>query len=112
MGKLSATAVKAASRPGRLGDGDGLFLIVQPSGTKSWVCRVQKNGNRRDFGLVSASKVTLAQARDRAREVRTWMELGLDPLFERKKSAGHTNFQGSDRQGSCFPSQDLAQREA
>lgn len=92
MGKLSATAVKAASRPGRIGDGDGLFLIVQPGGTKSWVCRVQKNGIRRDFGLGSASKVTLAQARDRAREVRTWMELGLDPLFERKKAQGIPTF--------------------
>lgn len=92
MGKLSATGVKAASRPGRIGDGDGLFLIVQPSGTKSWVCRVQKNGNRRDFGLGSASKVTLAQARERAREIRAWMELGLDPLFERKKAAGIPTF--------------------
>lgn len=92
MGKLSATGVKAASRPGRIGDGDGLFLIVQPGGTKSWVCRVQKNGNRRDFGLGSASKVTLAQARDRAREIRTWMELGLDPLFERKKAQGIPTF--------------------
>ena len=59
MGKLSATAVKAATRPGRLGDGDGLFLIVQPSGSKSWVCRVQKNGNRRDFGLGSALAVLI-----------------------------------------------------
>jgi integrase len=92
MGKLSATGVKAASRPGRIGDGDGLFLIVQPSGTKSWVCRVQKNGNRRDFGLGSASKVTLAQARERTREIRSWMELGLDPLFERKKAQGIPTF--------------------
>ncbi|WP_256325987.1 Arm DNA-binding domain-containing protein [Sphingomonas sp. YR710] len=67
MGKLSATAVKAATRPGRIGDGDGLFLIVQPSGSKSWVCRVQKNGNRRDFGLGSTSKVSLSLARERAR---------------------------------------------
>jgi integrase len=92
MGKLSATGVKAASRPGRIGDGDGLFLIIQPGGTKSWVCRVQKNGNRRDFGLGSASKVTLAQARDRAREIRAWVELGLDPLFERRKAQGIPTF--------------------
>ena len=32
MGKLSATAVKAATRPGRLGDGDGLFLVIQLGG--------------------------------------------------------------------------------
>ncbi|MBT0671377.1 DUF4102 domain-containing protein, partial [Novosphingobium profundi] len=65
MGKLSATAVKAARRPGRLGDGDGLYLVVQPTGSKSWVCRVQKHGMRRDFGLGSAAKVSLADARER-----------------------------------------------
>ena len=92
MGKLSATAVKAASRPGRLGDGDGLYLVVKPSGSKSWVVRVQKNGNRRDFGLGSAAKVSLAVARERAREVRTWVELGLDPLFERRKAQGIPTF--------------------
>ncbi|GAY20321.1 phage-related integrase [Sphingobium fuliginis] len=65
---------------------------MQPGGTKSWVCRVQKNGNRRDFGLGSASKISLAQARERARQIRTWMELGLDPLFERRKAQGVPTF--------------------
>lgn len=92
MGKLSATAVKAATRPGRLGDGDGLFLIVQPGGSKSWMVRVQKNGNRRDFGLGSSAKVSLAKARERAREIRAWMEMGLDPLFERRKAQGIPTF--------------------
>jgi integrase len=92
MGKLSATAVKAATRPGRLGDGDGLFLVVQPSGSKSWVCRIQKNGIRRDFGLGSASKVSLAQARIRSRELRGWVEMGLDPIFERHKAIGIPTF--------------------
>lgn len=92
MGKLSVSAVKAASRPGRLGDGDGLFLVIHPGGSKSWVCRVQKNGNRRDFGLGSTSKVPLSLARDRAREIRTQMEMGLDPLFERRKARGIPTF--------------------
>ncbi|WP_279606578.1 MULTISPECIES: Arm DNA-binding domain-containing protein [Sphingobium] len=92
MGKLSVTAVKAATRPGRIGDGDGLFLVVQPGGTKSWICRVQKNGTRRDFGLGSTTKVSLALARERAREIRTWMEMGLDPLFERHKARGIPTF--------------------
>lgn len=92
MGKLSVSAVKAATRPGRLGDEDGLFLVVHPGGSKSWVCRVQKNGNRRDFGLGSASKVPLSLARDRAREIRTQVEMGLDPLFERRKARGIPTF--------------------
>ena len=92
MKRLSVSAVNAATRPGRLGDGDGLYLVIKPGGAKSWVCRVQKHGNRRDFGLGSASKVSLSQARDRAREIRTWMEMGLDPSFERHKARGEPIF--------------------
>lgn len=47
MGKLSATAVKAASRPGKIGDGDGLYLVVKRSGSKSWMVRVQPETARR-----------------------------------------------------------------
>lgn len=92
MKRLSVSAVNAAIRPGRLGDGDGLYLVIKPGGAKSWVCRVQKHGNRRDFGLGSASKVSLSQARDRAREIRSWMEMGLDPSFERHKARGEPIF--------------------
>lgn len=92
MGKLSATTVKAAAKPGRLSDGDGLFLLIQPGGGKSWVCRVQKNNRRRDFGLGSAAKVSLALARERAREIRTWVEMGLDPVCERRKAYGIPTF--------------------
>jgi len=92
MGKLSRTGVAAATRPGKLHDGDGLMLVVQPSGSKSWVCRVQKNGLRHDFGLGSAKKVSLKLARERAQEIRTWVELGLDPAFERHKAQGIPTF--------------------
>jgi integrase len=98
MGKLSVTGVKAAKRPGRFGDGDGLFLVVGATGSKSWVCRVQKHGRRRDIGLGSASKVTLSVARDRAREVRTWVELGLDPVFEKRKAGGIPTFREATAQ--------------
>lgn len=92
MGKLSVTSVRAASRPGRMGDGEGLYLVVQPGGSKSWICRVQKHGLRRDFGLGSASKVSLATAREMAREIRGWVEVGLDPIFERRKVQGIPTF--------------------
>src|SRR3546814_9223059 len=86
MKRLSVIAVKSATRPGRFSESDGLYLVVQPGGSKSCVCRVQKAGNRRDFGLGSASKVSLADARERAREIRSQVAIGLDPLFERRKA--------------------------
>ena len=33
--------------------------------------------------------MTLPVARDRAREVRIWMEIGLDPAFEKHKAGGN-----------------------
>jgi integrase len=97
MGKLSATGVKAATRPGRLGDGDGLFLVVRKTGSKSWVVRVQKHGRRRDIGVGSASKVPLSKARERARQIREWVEDGLDPVFEKRKAAGIPTFKEASK---------------
>ncbi len=50
MGKLTALAVKNA-KEGRHADGDGLYLLVKPSGARSWLLRVQQEGKRRDIGL-------------------------------------------------------------
>jgi integrase len=92
MGKMTATMVKALKDAGRYGDGDGLFLLVSNKGARSWVCRVQKNGKRRDFGLGSEKKVPLALARERARTVRIQIEAGIDPIAERRKAAGIPTF--------------------
>ena len=95
MGKLTATAVKAAKEPGRYGDGDGLFLLVGRTGARSWVVRVQKDGKRRDFGVGSASKVPLTLARERAGEIRSQMEAGIDPVAQRRKAAGVPTFRAA-----------------
>lgn len=98
MGNLTATAVKAASEPGRYGDGDGLFLLVGKRGGKSWMVRIQKDGRRRDIGLGSASKVPLKLARQRAGEVREQVEAGIDPVAERAKAAGIPTFREAAKQ--------------
>ncbi|HYJ84191.1 MAG TPA: integrase arm-type DNA-binding domain-containing protein, partial [Allosphingosinicella sp.] len=85
MPGLTATEVKHA-KPGRHADGKGLYLLVKPSGAKSWVMRVQVGGRRRDFGLGSFDIVSLTEARDRALECRKMAKHGLDPSLERKKA--------------------------
>lgn len=52
MPRLTALSVRNA-KPGRHGDGDGLFLVVKPGGAKSWVLRQQVRGERFDMGLGS-----------------------------------------------------------
>lgn len=85
MGKLTALAVKAAKEPGRYIDGQGLMLVVKPSGARSWQLRVQVDGRRRDIGLGSASTLSLSEAREKALETRKLIRSGVDPV-EAKRS--------------------------
>ena len=84
MGKLTAAGVKNA-RAGRHADGLGLYLLVSASGARSWVLRVQVDKRRRDIGLGSVTTYTLAEARERAAELRKVARRGLDPVAERDK---------------------------
>lgn len=72
---LTAIGVKNA-KPGRHADGGGLYLMVRPSGSRSWVLRTQVDGKRQDFGLGSAAVVSLAQARTKAAELRGKLKSG------------------------------------
>lgn len=85
MGNLTSISVRNA-KPGKHSDGRGLFLFVTDTGAKSWVVRVQVDGRRREYGLGSAALVTLAEARDKATEVRKQAKAGLDPVYEREKA--------------------------
>ena len=86
MGKLTALSVKALSRPGRHGDGDGLYLDVASSGSKSWIQRIVVNERRRDMGLGSYPAVGLAQARSLAADNRSAVAEGRDPVAEKREA--------------------------
>ncbi|MEZ5825233.1 MAG: integrase arm-type DNA-binding domain-containing protein [Geminicoccaceae bacterium] len=75
---LTDRFVKTAP-PGRHSDGRGLTLLVQASGRRSWVLRVQHDGKRRDFGLGAYPDVSLANAREKARAMRKAIKEGRDP---------------------------------
>src|SRR5262245_44890290 len=79
MPRLSTRKVQTTKKPGMLGDGDGLYLRVGPNGGKSWVLRTVVHGRRRDFGIGSASLVSLAEARETARQLRKVARAGADP---------------------------------
>lgn len=88
MGKLAPFQVMNA-KPGRHPDGDGLYLLVSPTGTKSWVLRVQVDGKRRDFGLgafgLKGKGITLSEAREEAAKWRKVAKAGGNPSVDRKR---------------------------
>lgn len=85
MGKLTAARLKSLTEPGRYSDGDGLFLVVKPTGGRNWVLRALCRGKRRDIGLGPLKSVDLADARDAAYQIRRQIAQGLDPIAERKR---------------------------
>ena len=88
---LSATFVRSAP-PGRHADGNGLYLFVQPSGTRSWVQRLVIRGRRRELGLGAATLVPLAKAREQALANRMLARSGGDPLSEKRRVQGVPTF--------------------
>ena len=83
---LNAVRVRALKEPGRYADGNGLYLVVDPSGAQRWLLRTVVLGRRRDIGLGSARLVSLAEAREKALEYRRIARDGGDPLALKRKA--------------------------
>ena len=93
IGKLKALDVSRASEPGYYGDGGNLYLLVGPTGAKSWVFRYRvpaptpdnpKHSKLREMGLGPTHALSLAEARERAREWRRERLDGIDPIEARR----------------------------
>ncbi|MDR2014332.1 MAG: tyrosine-type recombinase/integrase [Azoarcus sp.] len=85
--KLSAPRVGRISKPGKYGDGGGLYLQVTRTLVKSWIFRYEVNGSERYMGLGPLHTVDLKQAREEARKARTCLARKADPLQERARIA-------------------------
>jgi len=89
---LSERTVRTTKAPGRYFDGQGLFLMVQPSGAKSWVQRVTVRGRRQELGLGGYPVVTLQMAREAALTNRREIRSGGNPKANRQRARGVPTF--------------------
>ena len=93
--RLTASFVKAATKPGTYGDGrggHGLTLVVKPRTrggvAKSWRQRVRvKKDKQRNLGLGTYPAVSLAMAREKAEANAILAAAGIGP---HKESGGLT----------------------
>jgi integrase len=82
--KLSALKIKALTTTGRYGDGGGLWLQVRDADRRSWLFRYKQHGRSHWMGLGPLDLVTLAAAREKARDCRRLLLDGLDPLTKKR----------------------------
>jgi integrase len=87
MAKLTARDIQTLSEPGYYGAGQvpGLYLCIAKGGSKSWIYRYQIAGRRRDMGIGSTATFTLAEARDKAFELRRGVARGVDPIDTKRQ---------------------------
>ena len=83
VGRLTALDVRRAKRRGYYHDGSGLYLAIDRAGNKSWIFRYGAGGARH-CGLGPLHTVTLAEARERARQCRQLLLEGRDPIAEKR----------------------------
>jgi integrase len=87
MHRLTTAQVKAITKPGKYCDGGGLYLLVGPTGGKSWIYRYGRHGRQHEAGLGSIHAFNLAEARERARTQRQLLADGADPLALKRQAA-------------------------
>ena len=87
LGKLTARRASTLAKPGRHGDGGGLYLSlsgVGPTQRRRWVYLYTRNGKLREMGLGGFPGMPLAQARLERDKWAAVLRAGGDPIGLRK----------------------------
>lgn len=86
---LTDTAIrqtKPRDKAFKLTDGQGLFLLVQPTGARLWRLKYRFDGKEKLLALGAYPAVSLAVARRRCNAARELLADGQDPGAERKQA--------------------------
>ena len=89
---LAAAFVRTAP-VGRHADGNGLYLYVQRTGTRSWIQRLVISGWKHELGLGSVHLVSLAEGpRAGPRQTASSARSGGDPLSDKRRAQAVPTF--------------------
>ncbi len=87
---LTTTAINAAkprTKPYKMTDGLGLYLLVMPTGGRLWRMNYRFDGRQKTLSFGNYPDVSLAKARERRTVARESFADGLDPTEVRKAKA-------------------------
>ncbi|WP_421702340.1 tyrosine-type recombinase/integrase [Aliiroseovarius sp.] len=84
LSDLKIRKLKQKDKPFRVNDGWGLYLLVRPTGTKSWQFRYQFMGKEKTLTIGQYPVMTLAEARSKRDEAKRLLADGTDPSIQKK----------------------------
>ncbi len=85
LNDMQIRRAKPEAKAYTLGDGQGLSLLVEPNGSKSWRFRYRYAGKPKMISLGVYPTITLAEARARRDEARKIVAEGKNPSEVRKE---------------------------
>src|SRR5262249_7715085 len=86
---------RRADRPIKLSDSGGLYLLIQPNGSKLWRLAYRFGGKQKALAIGVYPTVTLKHAREKRDEARRQLADNIDPSMQRglvklKRASGNT----------------------
>ena len=92
--------IKPADKARKFFDGNGLFLYVAPSGTKSWRVKYRFQGREKLLTLGTYPQLSLKEAREICNDAKKLLRRGIDPSAQKKASSriGENSFEAIARE--------------
>ncbi len=86
---LSDTAIrsaKPAAKPYKLADGGGLFVLINPNGSRLWRLKYRVEGREKLLALGAYPAVTLGKAREKRDTAKALLAEGVDPSDHKRET--------------------------
>jgi len=77
-------ALRPQAKPYKLADGDGMYLLITPTGGKLWRLDYRYGGKRKTLALGAYPETSAAAARESRRAARELLAKDIDPGAQRK----------------------------
>lgn len=87
LSDIAIRNAKAAGKPRKLRDGNGLNLLVHPNGSKYFQLRYTLHGKEKTLQLGTYPDMSLSIARQVAKAARNLVAEGIDPVQEKRRQS-------------------------
>ena len=85
--EIKIKAAKPREKKYKLFDGEGLYLVVFPNGSKYWRLKYRHNGKENTFAIGIYPECSLAEARDKRYILKKQLKDGVNPNIQKKTEA-------------------------
>lgn len=83
LSEIQIRKAKANERPYKLADGEGLFLLVCPNGSKLWRMKYRRRGKEKLLSFGAYPEIGIAAARELKRLAKCSLAEGKDPIVHK-----------------------------